>query len=251
MSEKQKADSLIDKTKEQILELIGRMNLSFSTRMLSEKQLADKFGVSRTTARAALTKLEIEGKVIRKHGSGTYVNLPALNMKATLYPGVNMFDIIERNGFKSKVTVESVTFQEAGEYAEKMNLRPSDRIQTLESIYYADEKPCMYCLDRFNARFFTGIDWNQYQIKNGSIYEFIHDSSGILITWDMIRVVAADSDESPALRLLFHVPDGANKPLVRLEMMNFDTNNQPVWLGNIYVDTDIINLNMIRELNEI
>lgn len=43
-------------------------------KLISENQLCDKFSISRQTARQAIAVLEKEGLVIKKQGSGTYVN---------------------------------------------------------------------------------------------------------------------------------------------------------------------------------
>ena len=43
-------------------------------KLISEPSLCEKFGISRHTARAAVSILEAEGLVTRKRGSGTYVN---------------------------------------------------------------------------------------------------------------------------------------------------------------------------------
>ncbi len=50
-------------------------------RIPSESDLADELGVSRTTIRDALSRLEIEGTVYRRQGSGTFVNEPGLQIK--------------------------------------------------------------------------------------------------------------------------------------------------------------------------
>jgi GntR family transcriptional regulator len=39
----------------------------------SEPTLVKRFGVSRTTVRRALARLELEGKIVRRRGSGTFV----------------------------------------------------------------------------------------------------------------------------------------------------------------------------------
>jgi DNA-binding GntR family transcriptional regulator len=46
-------------------------------RLPAERQLAEAFGTSRTTVRAALDQLEAERLVSRRIGSGTFVNSPA------------------------------------------------------------------------------------------------------------------------------------------------------------------------------
>lgn len=77
---------LRERVRAQLLELISEMDLTVNTRLLSEGQLAAKFQVSRSTIRTVLSDLEVEGKVIRRQGSGTYVNSQAIQVNTTLYP---------------------------------------------------------------------------------------------------------------------------------------------------------------------
>src|SRR5918911_3629640 len=44
----------------------------------TERELASALSTSRTTVRQALTELVVEGRLVRRHGSGTYVAEPKL-----------------------------------------------------------------------------------------------------------------------------------------------------------------------------
>jgi len=44
------------------------------SKLISELNLCEKFGISRHTARSAIAILEKDGFVARRQGSGTYVN---------------------------------------------------------------------------------------------------------------------------------------------------------------------------------
>ena len=238
---------LQERVRGQMMELIGHMDFKFSTRLLSENQLAGKFGVSRSTIRAVLTQLENEGKVIRRHGSGTYINPPALDVETTLYPRVNMYDLIRKNGFVPQNVVLKVEEKQAGDYGVKLNLFSFDRMIEVHSIYEADGKPCMYCIDRLDARRFGKVNWTNME-DDTSIYELIRKQTGVDITWDILRIMASDSNRMPVLRECFSVPEGEVKSVVKLELSNFDSQNRLVLLGNIYVDAEQIRLNIVREL---
>ncbi len=56
-----------------------------SGRLASEPAIAAILGVSRATARQALARLEHDGVVIRKHGSGTFVNTALLHITNHFY----------------------------------------------------------------------------------------------------------------------------------------------------------------------
>jgi GntR family uxuAB operon transcriptional repressor len=63
----------------ELVELIARGELAASDRLPSERILAERFGVSRTSIREAIIALEIQGIVEVKGGSGIYVR----NLKPT------------------------------------------------------------------------------------------------------------------------------------------------------------------------
>ncbi|MCB0175689.1 MAG: winged helix-turn-helix transcriptional regulator, partial [Anaerolineae bacterium] len=68
-----RAPSLTELAKSQIKERI--LNEEFAEgRIPSEMELASELGVSRTTIRDALSRLELEGTIYRKQGAGTFVN---------------------------------------------------------------------------------------------------------------------------------------------------------------------------------
>lgn len=179
MEMEEKERSLRDRVRQQLLELISHMDFEYSTRLLSENQLAAKFQVSRSTIRAVLSELETEGKVIRRHGSGTYVNPPALDVETTIYPRVNMYDLIRKNGYEPGLKVLSFQDVPAGERGPKLNLFPFDRVTEVRSIYYANERPCMYCIDCVDARRFAGMDWKDHEKFAGSIYDYIRQATGV------------------------------------------------------------------------
>ena len=75
--------SLTDQVKAHIKEQI--VNDEFEDgRIPPEATLAEDLGVSRTTIRDALGKLEHEGAIYRKQGAGTFVNEAGLQIKSRL-----------------------------------------------------------------------------------------------------------------------------------------------------------------------
>jgi GntR family transcriptional regulator len=69
-------------TRQQVLDLIERLGVG--TAIPSERQLSADLGVSRLTLRAALDDLAREGYVVRRRGSGTYVQQPKIAQELTM-----------------------------------------------------------------------------------------------------------------------------------------------------------------------
>ena len=64
---------------QQFLSLIRGGSLQHGDRLPSERVLAEQFKVSRSSVREALRSLELQGLVVSRRGSGTYINTGDLN----------------------------------------------------------------------------------------------------------------------------------------------------------------------------
>src|SRR5574342_793022 len=62
---------------------IARDVLKRGEKLLSEQELASRFGVSRMTVRQSIAELIDEGLLYRRHGVGTFVALPHLERDHT------------------------------------------------------------------------------------------------------------------------------------------------------------------------
>ncbi|MEM8951497.1 MAG: FadR/GntR family transcriptional regulator [Pseudomonadota bacterium] len=64
-------------------------------RLPAERDLATHFGASRSTVREALGQLELEGMVIRKVGSGTFVNRPTARFSSDIADVTSPLELME------------------------------------------------------------------------------------------------------------------------------------------------------------
>ena len=67
-----------DMIQKKVLEMISELNLQPGDRLLSEKKLAEEFGVNHQTLRAAFSELSAKGVLERRPGSGTFVKRSSL-----------------------------------------------------------------------------------------------------------------------------------------------------------------------------
>ncbi|NQW22077.1 MAG: FadR family transcriptional regulator [SAR202 cluster bacterium] len=64
--------------------LIQQGTLEHGAKLPSERVLAEQLKVSRSSVREAIRTLELQGLVVSKHGSGTFINTQSLNAVAAL-----------------------------------------------------------------------------------------------------------------------------------------------------------------------
>ncbi len=113
-----RSPSLTDQAKAHIKEQI--INNEFADgRIPSESDLANELGVSRTTIRDALSRLEIEGVVFRRQGSGTYVNEPGLQIRSRLEEIWSYEAVLEAHGYTPLTSVLGIQTAIAVERGQK------------------------------------------------------------------------------------------------------------------------------------
>lgn len=91
-SVRSKQPKLSDVILTQLEDMIVEGSLSAGQKLPPERELAEKFGVSRPSLREAIQKLEAKGLVIRKQGGGTFVS-------DNLLSGLSdpLFDLMSKN----------------------------------------------------------------------------------------------------------------------------------------------------------
>ena len=80
-------------------------------RIPPETELATELGVSRTTVRDALSRLEHEGAIVRRQGSGTFVNPHGLRIKTRLEEMWSYEEMLKDHGYAPSVKVISVDME--------------------------------------------------------------------------------------------------------------------------------------------
>ena len=114
--------SLTDQVKAHIKEQI--INDSFEDgRIPPEAALAEGLGVSRTTIRDALAKLEHEGVIHRKQGAGTFVNKVGLQIKSRLEEIWSYEQVLHDHGYTPSVRVLSRDRRRGAGYREGLPRR--------------------------------------------------------------------------------------------------------------------------------
>ncbi len=114
--------------KTQLLELTGK--LGEGAVLPSERELAERFGVARMTLRQAVSELVLEGKLQRRHGSGTYIMPPKLVQPLSL---VSLSEGIRRQGAtpsRKLVTLEHLPADPT--LAADLNIEPGDLVLHIE-----------------------------------------------------------------------------------------------------------------------
>src|ERR671923_2556765 len=121
-------------TRAQVLDLIERLGVG--TALPSERQLSADLGVSRLTLRAALDELAREGYLVRRRGSGTYVQQPKISQELTM---TSFSEDMRRRGMMPSSRTLSLERELAGaRLGRSLQVSPGDKILVIKRLRLAD-----------------------------------------------------------------------------------------------------------------
>jgi GntR family transcriptional regulator len=236
-----RSPSLTDQAKAHIKELIldGKFE---DGRIPSESDLANELGVSRTTIRDALSRLEIEGTVFRKQGSGTFVNRPGLQIKSRLDEIWSYEAVLEAHGYKPFVEILDIRQERPSEAIQEiLGLDPEEKVTILEKLFSEDSEPVIYTQNQIPKRIIPQEELDD-QLLTLPVYELIDVCCQQSLNYYLSEVVPIVAGEGLAKLLNVKI----NTPMLTLEEIGYNDDNEPIlWARSIFRD-DLVRFRMIR-----
>lgn len=231
--------SLTDQVKAHIKEQI--VNDEFEDgRIPPEASLAEDLGVSRTTIRDALGKLEHEGAIYRKQGAGTFVNEAGLQIKSRLEEIWSYEQVLEDHGYKPivKVLTDEV-LPVNDDTAAALGLDEGDEVLVIEKLFMENSTPVVLTRNRIPATLF---DETGRRRKNLPIYEYLEEYCDRRLNYYVSEIVPVAFDADLARKL------GVKKGTLGLSFIEvgFDQNNEAVVHATSYFRDDLLRFRLIR-----
>ena len=109
----------------------------------SERELSERYGLSRTTVRLALQELERMGLVVRQHGRGTFV-ADRSAQTTNLMQSYSFTDQMRSMGREPRTTIlEFCDFEADKNLSEHMGVRLGEKLYKIKRLRSADGMPMM------------------------------------------------------------------------------------------------------------
>jgi len=190
-------------------------------RLPSEGEIARRFGVSRVTARLAVTQLVNEGMVYRAQGKGAFV---ARNkIERNLNSLVGFFEEMRNRGLypESKI-LEFVRRLPDEREQRQLQLRKDDEVYSVRRIRYLSEVPLGVQHFVVPVRLVPGFE--QLDLKTTSFYLFLREL-GLPLKTARQKIEAT---LTPEIAELLEIAPGT--PFLRIERVSFVQDDVPVEL---------------------
>jgi GntR family transcriptional regulator len=193
-------------------------------RLAPERVLSVRLGVTRMTLRQALGKLELEGHLDRRQGSGTYVARPKIARQAGRL--VPFSRAMRRRGYRPGARVVALEEQPAGAaVARQLRIPVSAPVYVVRRVRLINREPVL--LETFWAprQRFPGLE--RFDLTRRSVYEIMEKEYGV-------RAARARQSLEPAVASEYEaglLGVAAGAPLMLEERLAVDARGRPIEYG--------------------
>lgn len=218
--------------KRALLELISM--LEPGAPVPTERELASRWQTSRTTVRQALTELVVEGRLVRRQGSGTYVAEPKITWPLYL---ASFSEQVRASGFAPSSQVLSTQRVPASvELAGQLGIAPRSAVYKIERLRLADSWPIAVETSWLSAERFPGL--TRLIRSHESLHEILAGQYGTRLRTgeESIQTAPATPREAGPLNV------DVGTPMLVVSRQNFDVQGAGVEFGVTWFRGDRVTL---------
>ena len=212
-------------------------------RIPSETDLATELGVSRTTIRDALSRLELEGVIFRKQGAGTFVNKASLQIKTRLEEIWAYEAMLEAHGYTPSTEILGVEEQPIeAQTAADLGLSPNETILVIKKLFLADNQPVILTFNYIPIRLIK-VNYPPDAFHQ-PVFQFLDLYCQQQLSYYLSEIVPL---VAPAwLAPLLHLPSQPQTAILCFEEVGYNQENLPILRACSYFRDDLLRLRLIR-----
>ncbi len=211
-----------------ILDLIGRGTFSPGRRLPSERELADRLGISRMTVRTAISNLVADEFLYSVSGKGTFVSNPKLRQDLLVL--TSFTEDMRRRGMRpgARLLDLRVVRKTPPKVYESLRLPEDSALIRVHRLRLADGEPM--CIETSHLPH-PEFPWLLHEdLESGSLYQIL-ESRGVDLRRAEQRLEAGVARGREAK--LLTIPPGA--PVLHIERVTYTDGNRPIeYVRSIY-----------------
>jgi GntR family transcriptional regulator len=233
--------SLTEQTKSYLKQRI--LNAEFEDgRIPSETDLANTLGVSRTTIRDALSRLELEGVIYRKQGAGTFINEAGLQIKTRLEEIWEYETTLQAHGYAPSTQIIKLEEQPANPtIAKDLNLDPAEKLLAVQKLFLADDEPVILTFNYLPCQLiklpYTADDFHL------PMYQFLPRFCQQHLAYYLSEIVPLITPDWLTETLKLQQPKTA---LLSFDEVGYNQDNMPILKAYSYFRDDLLRLRLLR-----
>jgi GntR family transcriptional regulator len=141
------SDTLVKKATRQLRRFLQE-NYEDGGKIPGEIELAGRMKINRGTVRQALNTLEQEGLIVRRRGSGSFVNRHVLSARMRIESFFSFTDYLPQIGTDISFSLESVEYDTTGgEIARQLDISKDSQVLIIKKWFLLDRDPVVYVVD--------------------------------------------------------------------------------------------------------
>ena len=222
-------------------ELIHSKQFNFGDQFLTERQISERFDVSRVTANKALAKLIDEGTLELRKGLGTFVcgeikHFPTSHL-------VSFTHKMLAAGKKPATEVLEFQLARAGEVSREvstnLDLRPDESLYYMKRLRLSDGVPLILESHYLRERFCPGL---KEEMLRGSLFDVMTKEYGLKLSGVDETILAVLLQGETARRL--NVAEAS--PGFFMYVIGYSDAKVPIWIANVFFRGDTYELHNRR-----
>ncbi|WP_227765308.1 GntR family transcriptional regulator [Zhaonella formicivorans] len=231
--------------KQDLLNKIFSGALKPNDRIPSEATLAEEYGISRMTARHAVTQLVNEGYLYRVHGRGTFVSKP--RVEKSFAPLTGFAEDMRARGYMptSKVLLNAKEIP-SRRVQEILELNNGEEVYRVKRLRYANAEPIVLQQAFLPVKLCPGL--LEEDLENNSLYEILDKKFHLKLyrAKQKMEAVSASKEQAELLGIK------KNSPLLSVTRVTFLENDTPVEFVEIWYRGDryTFEVDLFRDWNK-
>lgn len=233
--------SHFDQAKRALEALAERRAAEGVSRLPAEDRLAQETGFSRPTVRSALLALQKEGKVLRQHGVGTFVNRHALGIRANLADDRSFLSVIEEAGYEAYLDIVRLAQEPLPDriVAQAGVGLGTDGI-VIDRLFRASGEPAVLSRDHIPVEH-LGVDASEVSAER-STFAFVRRWTPHQVRYSVASIYATDAPGHVAQ--LLNVAVGT--AVLAMDHLHIDDRDEVIGITEAFVRNDLVRFSVVR-----